>query len=364
MIEENTPYTKDDLDKIGREWMERIRQSEKQEEDWIKAAKEAEAAYLCDDKAENASVPDFNILHSNVETIVPSIYNSTPRPEIRPRHNRDDKQAKFISDIHERVISALIDDNRLDREIEDSAQDTFMAGRGIVRVKLDADVEEVPVMGPDGMPLFDELGEPMVQERVSNERVIYENVSWRDYREGPAMRWRDVPWVAYAHEISDDERERLENPDYPREEEKKDPTFAKVWDSLTKPCLGDLVPRDVSGLFHCRGIEHRPEHHGRPAGARRLLSAGRACAAYHGNRQTDACVPLHGLQGAGGGTGHSNAPDQEDHVRPQGARHHCGRCVGAGVAGRGWRQRYCASAEHRKPRGDGRARQGNHVVAD
>ena len=120
--------TKDDLEKIGREWTDRIKASEKREKDWRDQAEEAECAYLVDAK-DGKATPDFNILHSNVETIVPAIYNSTPRPEIRPRHNNsDDKTGKFVSDVYERTIAALIDDNRLDKEIEDGAQDAFMAG--------------------------------------------------------------------------------------------------------------------------------------------------------------------------------------------------------------------------------------------
>ena len=78
-------YTKADLEKLGAKWLERIRLSEKREDDWAKNAEAAEHAFLagCDDG--QGETPEFNILHSNVETIVPSIYNSTGRPDIRPR---------------------------------------------------------------------------------------------------------------------------------------------------------------------------------------------------------------------------------------------------------------------------------------
>lgn len=214
-----TEYTQKDRERIGAEWIERIKESEAREKQWRDDAEKAEAAYLCDSEAENAEVPDFNILHSNVETIVPAIYNSTPRPDIRPNHNSGDQEAdrqlKHISDIHERVIISLIDDNRLDQEIEAGAQDAFMAGRDVVRLRFDADVEELFAV--------DEFGqETPAGNRVHNEDIIFENVSWRDFRMGPAKRWRDVPWVAYGHEVSEEEKEKLENPDYKVEGEKKD----------------------------------------------------------------------------------------------------------------------------------------------
>ncbi len=186
-----TKYTKDDLKTLGERWMERIRGAEKREKDWLTDAQAAQDAYLCNDT--ETAIPQFNILHSNVETIVPAIFNSNPVPEIRPRHgSREDPIAKVVADILERAIEVQIDDSRLDKEIEAEAQDAFMSGRGVVRVKFEADV---------------------IEDVVSGETIDYQVVNWDDYREGPAKRWSDVPWVAYRHEVSDEERKRLEDED-------------------------------------------------------------------------------------------------------------------------------------------------------
>lgn len=226
-------YTPADLEKIGKDWCERIEESYKREEEWFKSAEKAEAAYLCDTTITNAEIPDFNILHSNVETIVPAIYNSTPRPEIRPGHTISDpeqrKAAKTLTDIHEAVITSLIDDNRLDKEIEAGAQDAFMAGRDVVRLKFDADVQE-------GKLVVDEFGEQFqMASTVTGETVIFEVVAWSDFRMGPAKRWSDVPWVAYGHDVSEEEREQLENPEYKLDDDKKDqPKDCKVWEIWCK----------------------------------------------------------------------------------------------------------------------------------
>lgn len=214
----NAEYTRDDMEKLGQKWLERIRMSEKREDKWMKDAEKAESIYLagqCD--SDNRQEPEFNILHSNVETIVPSIYNSTGRPDIRPRHNVKDDLAKLVSDVFERAINAMVDDSRMDAEIEASAQDVFVAGRGIVRVKFDADVTEQPVMTMDPfsgqpMPAMDEMGQPITQPVVTNERVEYENVSWRDFRMGPAKRWKEVSWVAFRHCIDQEALEKIEDP--------------------------------------------------------------------------------------------------------------------------------------------------------
>lgn len=210
-MEQEAEYTAADLDRIGAKWIEKIRQAEKREEDWFKRAEKAEKAYLADEK----DAPEFNILHSNVETIVPSIYNSAGTPDIRPRHNAKDELGKLVADILERSILSMIDDNRMDTEVEEAAQDAFVAGRGVVRIKFDADVTEQPAMamGPMGPePVIDPAtGLPQMQQVVQNERVQYESVSFRDYREGPATRWENVPWVAFKHTLLHEEIEKLQD---------------------------------------------------------------------------------------------------------------------------------------------------------
>lgn len=202
-------YTRADLEKLGQKWLTRISAAEKREDKWMKDAAKAEGIYLagqCDDE-DGGEEPEFNILHSNVETIVPSIYNSAGKPDIRPRHNTPDPNIKLVSDVFERSILAMVDDSRMDAEVEASAQDVFVAGRGIVRVKFDADVIDQPVMamGPDGFPM------QTVQQIVTNERVEFENVSWRDFRMGPAKRWKDVQWVAFRHCLTHEDLEKLED---------------------------------------------------------------------------------------------------------------------------------------------------------
>lgn len=201
----------------GETWLQRVIQSQERERKWRDDARDAEKAYAQDDKAEGGKLYDFNILHSNVETIVPALYNSTPVPDIRRRFNDKDPLAKQYAEILERIISIQIDDNRLDAEVERQTQDAFLAGRGIIRLRFDADeVEETsegeiePVEGVE--PVEGEEAEAVeAPAQIKNERVTLEAVSWRDFAMGKAQRWRDVPWVAFRHQIDRQEYERLSN---------------------------------------------------------------------------------------------------------------------------------------------------------
>ena len=193
--------TYEDLKEAGAEWLKRIDAAEEREKRWRDDAMRAEKIFACDDSREGVpgDVPDFNILHSNVATIVPALYNDTPKPDIRSRFQEPPQQggqpsvAKQASEALESIIATMIDDGALDKEMEMVAQDAFISGRGVIRVRFDFTQE-----GTDEAPL------------VTEERLNYEAVNWDDYREGAATRWADVPWVAFRHSISEEALEEME----------------------------------------------------------------------------------------------------------------------------------------------------------
>lgn len=256
-MEQDTPdQTNNDGAKLlekGGKWLERIRGSESREEGWRDDAEAAEKTYACNPKAKAKSgkLYDFNILHSNVETIVPAIYNSTPVPDVRPRfitaigpapqppappqqpqgqgapgqpqppqpdpqaiqqfqQQMQEWQAKAIADktakdfgtMIERAITVLIDDNKLDTEIESVAQDSFLSGRGVLRLSFEATFQQQPTTDEQGQPVTDpETGEPVVEDKATDESIDFQAWSWRDFRMGKAKRWKDVPWIAFQHHM-------------------------------------------------------------------------------------------------------------------------------------------------------------------
>lgn len=204
------------LRKEGKRWIERIEAAATHEKDWMDDADKAVMAYTGEKQTGGSRGLDFNILYSNVETIVPAIINSPPQPDIRRRFADDDPVAKDGSELLERAIRIQVDDSRLQVEMEGGAQDAFLAGRGIVRLRFKADVEgevdneelhelaeesaeddgSARPEGGEGVGAEDDVRGPA---SVKNERICFEAVSWRDYRHGPAKRWEDRPWEAYRH---------------------------------------------------------------------------------------------------------------------------------------------------------------------
>jgi hypothetical protein len=167
-----------------RTWLDAIELSSKEEEKWRKRAEEATNIYRSGSKnnSEDRS-RTFNILFANVDTTVPSIYNSTPVPDVRRRYNDEDKVGKQVSDIIERAISYSVDAYDFDAVMKDCAKDTEIAGRATARVRY--------------VPYFDEAGEAVVSEETN-----CEHVQWKDFRRGPGKTWDDVSWISFRHYLN------------------------------------------------------------------------------------------------------------------------------------------------------------------
>lgn len=204
------------LRKEAKRWLDRIDAATKREKLWADDADVAVAVYAARTRSgstDNVGAPMFNILFSNVETIVPATINSPPAPDIRRRFDTEDKVATDFAEILERTMRIQVDDGRLQTEMEAEAQDAFLAGRGLIRLRfksefevdeasvetLEDDVQADRPVGDDDEPAAGAV------ERIKNERIEPEVVSWRDFRRGPAKRWSDVPWIAFSHAIALDE---------------------------------------------------------------------------------------------------------------------------------------------------------------
>ncbi|MBZ9926792.1 hypothetical protein [Mesorhizobium sp. BR1-1-4] len=218
----------------GAKWLNRVDAAGKLEKQWLDDADIAVKAFTGETSTRDYSSStalgttyDFNILYANVETIVPAVINSPPAPDVRRRFSDDDPAGKDVAQILERAIKVQVDDGKLQVELEGQAQDAFLAGRGIVRLRFKSDFvkdatdgleakAEVGSAGQSaevatdkadagaGYDAENETADPVApgQERLANERIEFEAVSWRDYRHGPAKRWADRPWEAFRFILS------------------------------------------------------------------------------------------------------------------------------------------------------------------
>lgn len=175
-------------------WMAEIDASSKREKRWRDDAKDAAKIYDAGNSG-NQEIRDaessFNILHSNVETLVPALYNSTPTPDARPRNNRKDELARKASTLLEESLNYQVDTQDFDEKILDSIYDSEIAGRGICRVRYN------PVIAPNP--------DEQTGEQIAFEETILECVPWQKFRRGPADSWDQLPWIGFEHSFSRDQ---------------------------------------------------------------------------------------------------------------------------------------------------------------
>ena len=190
-------------------WIDALNRADAEEKDWRKEAEEAIETYRGKRKDSKA----FNILHSNIETICPALYNSTPSPDVRRRFSDPDPTAKIVADLIERSLSFAVDNYDFDSLMKTVIRDGELTGRGVPRVRYVPTFGD-PVAGEDGQPVKDESGNPV--HEVTYETVQCDYVPWRYFRRGPGRQWKDVPWVAFGDFLSKDDVAKI-NPDIAEE---------------------------------------------------------------------------------------------------------------------------------------------------
>lgn len=191
------------------------------EKGWWKTAKIADDLYSADTKNSHSEEAVYNILYSNTEVLLPSLYSATPKPDIRSRFKGID--LKPIPEIIERFLIVASDPGHpgtdsLDAALSDAVLSALVPALGYVRIRY---VESA------AFPLIFESGR-------------YNTIIW-----GKASRWAKVPWVAFKHpmkreqlfkqfEISSDDQVTKYIPSSESEEERDDCCVYEVWDKETR----------------------------------------------------------------------------------------------------------------------------------
>jgi hypothetical protein len=162
-------------------WLKKIKRAQDDEKKWREEAKEAVAAYEASEEKQPIS---FNIFHSNVETLIPALYNSSPVPDVRRRFGDADPIAKQVVDLSERSISYSIDQYDIDETFVAVIRDASVTGRGVARVVYSA-------------------------YQNGYQETTCERVVWDKFIRGPARSWAKVPWIAFEHDLTKDELAKL-----------------------------------------------------------------------------------------------------------------------------------------------------------
>lgn len=178
-------------------WIQQISTYDSTVKKWLARAEKIEKRYR--DEQSMVSRPNqtakFNILWSNVQTIVPAVFSRLPKPDVSRRFKDNDPVGRVASIILERALEYEIEKYPDYRgAMGNSVQDRFLGGRGTSWIRYEPHFKAAEVDQPtDGLGATEDIDEP--NEELDYECAPVDYVHWRDFLHGQGRTWEEVSWV-------------------------------------------------------------------------------------------------------------------------------------------------------------------------
>lgn len=197
----------------ARQWIAEIAAAKKRERDWREEGKRILEIYA--PKAKGKNVP-FNILFSNTETLLPSLYSAIPRPVVDRRFKDEDPTGKAAAEAGRRALEFLLDTNvdgyeTYDEGMRAAVVDALLPGRGVTSIKYDAEIvgEELEEQLPKAAKEAVEKAEDAPVPYKDWEIVCVQSHKWDMVLFGYATKWSQVPWVAFGEYVDQAEVRKI-----------------------------------------------------------------------------------------------------------------------------------------------------------
>ena len=151
----------------------------------------------------------FNILWSNVQTLIPAVYSKMPKADVSRRFGDNDPIGRVASILVERALDFEIEHYTDFRStMRHAVEDRFLGGRGVAWVRYEPHVVQVPGMPEtpeDGVQVTEDADEAETKDYTAGqvepmEQIEYEcaptdYVHWADFGHSVARTWEEVTQV-------------------------------------------------------------------------------------------------------------------------------------------------------------------------
>lgn len=161
----------------------------------------------------------FNILWSNVQTLIPAVYAKLPKAVAERRFGDNDQVGRVAAQLIERALDFEIEHYPDFRAtMKHAVEDRFLGGRGIAWVRYEPHVRQQDVP-EDGLQITEDVeneqveasenedytaGETEPQEEIEYECAPTDYVHWKDFGHSVARTWEEVTcvwrWVYMSRE--------------------------------------------------------------------------------------------------------------------------------------------------------------------
>ena len=171
---------------------------------WEARAKKILKRYRDDTRGQtNNETAKFNILWSNVQTLVPAVFARLPKADVSRRFGDNDPVGRVAATLVERALDFEIEHYPDFRAaMRYAVEDRFLPGRGIAWVRYEPHVTRIGV-GDEGLQATEDV-EGADLERIEYECAPADYVHWKDFGHSTARTWEEVTcvwrWVYMTHE--------------------------------------------------------------------------------------------------------------------------------------------------------------------
>ena len=176
---------------------------------WEQRTQKIIKRYRDDNRSQATSeTAKFNILWSNVQTLIPAVYARLPKADVSRRFGDNDQVGRVASQLIERALDFEIEHYPDFRStMKYCVEDRFLGGRGVAWVRYEPHVRAQD-MPEDGVQVTEDVDEPeegMQTDAIAGEvepmeEIEYEcaptdYVHWKDFGHSLARTWEEVTCV-------------------------------------------------------------------------------------------------------------------------------------------------------------------------
>ena len=200
-------------------WLHVISQYDNEFKKWEARATKIVKRYRDDNRNSNTNeTAKFNILWSNVQTLIPAVYAKLPKAVAQRRFGDNDPVGRVAGSLIERALDFEIEHYPDFRAtMKHAVEDRFLGGRGTAWVRYEPHVRQMD-MPEDGLQITEDVenesaegqtpegapkpekqdftaGETEPQEEIEYECAPTDYVYWRDFGHSVARTWEEVTCV-------------------------------------------------------------------------------------------------------------------------------------------------------------------------
>jgi hypothetical protein len=176
-------------------WLNHISAYEREFKEWEGRADKIVKRYRDENRTKSDGLSKFNILWSNVQTLVPATFARIPQPDVSRRFKDNDPVGRVASMVIERALDFEIQNYPDYRQtLKSCVLDRFLGGRGTAWARYEPHILAVKQDLPqDGAQVTEDVDEP--EEQLDYECAPVDYVHWRDFGHTVARTWEEVTGI-------------------------------------------------------------------------------------------------------------------------------------------------------------------------